>query len=473
MNKLYYIATVLAVMPFLPASGQKILGGKAQISSVNMSKVEDKIFVSMDIVPEREWNVKSNQVVVLSPVLENEDHLIKFPSIEIRGRKQYLYHLRDQQKENNAKVYRSSETKALHYEVSVPYEEWMENSMLALNEDLCGCCKTLLASGKSELKENRSKVFIPVFAYVVPKAEAVKVRSESGQAFVNFHVSKTDIDATYLNNESELRKILNTIDRCKNDKDIAITDIIIKGYASPEGKYADNERLAKGRTAAVSDYVKKRLANIGECPLHTSYEAENWEGLKSYIEESSLPEKSKLLAVINAPEFADNPDAREWKLKSTYPESYRLLLTDCYPTLRRTDYKVEFNVREFNTEEARELIKTQPQKLSLQEMYNVAQTYEPGSEEYNDVFETAVRMFPDDATANLNAANSALQRKDLVTAKKYITKAGNSGEAVVAQGIFAMMSGDAEAAEKLMRQAQEMGIGVASQNLEEILDFKR
>jgi hypothetical protein len=38
-------------------------------------------------------------------------------------------------------------------------------------------------------------------------------------------------------------------------------------------------------------------------------------------------------------------------------------------------------------------------------MYLVAQTYEPGSPEFNEVFDIAVRLFPDDETANLNAAS--------------------------------------------------------------------
>lgn len=46
-------------------------------------------------------------------------------------------------------------------------------------------------------------------------------------------------------------------------------------------------------------------------------------------------------------------------------------------------------------------------------MYLVAQEMEPGSDEYNATFATAVRMFPDDPVANLNAANTALRLGDM------------------------------------------------------------
>ena len=81
------------------------------------------------------------------------------------------------------------------------------------------------------------------------------------------------------------------------------------------------------------------------------------------------------------------------------PASYRYILDNIYPRLRHSDYTVTYTVRPFSIEEAKEILKTKPQQLSLQEMFLVAQTYEPGSPEFNEVFDIAVRLFPDDETA--------------------------------------------------------------------------
>lgn len=463
-----YIAALMLVCGVYSASAQQILEGDATISNVKIGKVEDRMFVSMDIIPSGRWNVKSDRAVILTPMIENNDSSVFLPQVRILGRNQYLRHLRNISKDDlGNQIYQAAKTQTIHYEVSLLYDDWMDNSVLILNEDFCGCTQTLLSSNKSLLERYVKPVFNPVFAYVVPKAESVKSRSESGQAYITFHVSKTYIDDTYLNNREELQKILNTIAIARRDKDITITGMQLKGYASPEGKYQDNERIAKGRTEALANYIRN-LTEVTEYSITTSYEAENWKGLKEFIRRSDLSEKDDLLAIIDSPKFADNPDGREWKIKSTYPDTYRWLLTNCYPFLRRTDYRVEYTVRPFNLEEAKKLIGSQPQKLSLQEMYNVAQTYEPGSESYNEVFETAVRMFPADETANLNAANSALQRGDTLLAKKYLAKAGESGEAILARGILAMMEGDTNAATALMLKAQGMGIEEATSNLEQI-----
>lgn len=467
-----YIAALMLVCCALSASAQQILGGDASISNVKYVRIEDRMFVLMDITPTENWNVKSNLSIILTPKIENDENCISLPQVRILGRNQYLRHLRNASGDvDGTQVYQASKTQDVHYEVSVPYEEWMDNSELILNEDLCGCTQTLLANTESQIDRYVAPVakpeFKPAFAYVVPKTESVKARSESGQAYVTFHVSKTYIDDTYLNNREELQKIQKTIESVREDKDMTITGLQLKGYASPEGKYQDNAYLAKGRTEAVADYIRKLSGGV-DYPITTAYEAENWEGLREYISQSDFSEKEELLAIIDSPAFKENPDGREWKIKSTYPEVYRNLRANCYPFLRRTDYRVEYTVRQFNLEEARALIGSQPQKLSLQEIYNVAQTYEPGSEAYNDVFDTAVRMFPDDETANLNAANSALQRGDTQLARKYLLKAGDSGEAVVARGILAMLDGDVETAMTLMREAKAMGVEEATSNLEQI-----
>ena len=167
------------------------------------------------------------------------------------------------------------------------------------------------------------------------------------------------------------------------------------------------------------------------------------------------------------------PDAKELKIKRTYPEEYRFLLQNCYPALRHTDYRIEYNVRRFSdVEEIKRVMKTQPQKLSLNEFYLAAQTYETGSDEFNEVFETAVRMFPDDPTANLNAANTALQRGDMAAAERYLAKSGESAEATYTRGVYELMTENYDAAEQYMSRAKSEGIPQADGALEQIAKLK-
>jgi outer membrane protein OmpA-like peptidoglycan-associated protein len=92
--------------------------------------------------------------------------------------------------------------------------------------------------------------------YERPKAEAEKTRELNGQAFLDFVVNKTDIRRDYRRNATELAKVEQTINEVRQDSNTTITHIDIHGYASPEGSYQNNVRLAKGRAQAFKDYVQ-------------------------------------------------------------------------------------------------------------------------------------------------------------------------------------------------------------------------
>lgn len=463
MKKVLYM--IMLSMAATPAVAQTILGGEASVSALSVDRQGKDMVVSMDIIPAdgKKWHVKSDRIITLTPVISNDGNEVKLPTIEIKGRNQYLYGERNKLN-GGQNIYKASDVSAIHYEARVPYEAWMDSSKLDMGEDLCGCCRTLLASNENPLKEIDRRPFEPHFVFITPKAETVKARSESGQAFLDFRVSKTDIDPVYRRNPEELRKINGTIDLVRNDKDVTITSIAVKGYASPESPYSNNARLASGRVQSLADYLVGERG-IDRSLIRMASEPENWEGLREYVANSTLRDKNGILEIIDSDR---EPDNKEWKLKSTYPEAYRELLADCYPGLRRTDYRIDYNVRAFDVNEAKEVMKSNPQKLSLQEMYAVAQTYPEGSDEYNNVFETAVRLYPEDPAANLNAALSALQRGDLVYAGRYLTKAGDSGEAALARGILAMLNGDTDNAGFLFRLAKSKGVAEADYHLSEL-----
>ena len=179
-----------------------------------------------------------------------------------------------------------------------------------------------------------------------------------------------------------------------------------------------------------------------------------------------MPNRSEVLAIIDS---SDDPDRKEAKLRALGGgAAFRYVLKDIFPSLRRSEYKIDYTVREFTVDEGREIIKTRPQQLSLGEMFAVANSYEIGSDEYNNVFDIAVRMFPNDPVANLNAANIAMGKGDYASAKNYLAKAGNAPEAVHAKGVLSMLTGDLTEAESLLKQAQDMGVKAAAINLEEL-----
>ena len=408
-------------------------------------------------------HLRSNQRLVFTPIVRSTGGQERnMPQIIVNGRKQDISYKRYAHKDypDDAQVVRRKNGTAQSYEYNaiVPYEEWMKNADVVIAEDLCGC-------GNVEEQDQTviQRLRTPYMAYLRPKAEARKARTEEGRAFIDFPVDKTTLYPDYRNNPRELDKIVNTINLVKEDKNVSITGIEIHGYASPEAPYNYNARLAEGRAKTLTDHVR-RLVNLEDRLFKVTSTPEDWDGLREAVLSSNLEHKQEILDIIDDNKLT--PDTRERKIKSNYPKEYRFMLDTYYPALRHSDYVVSYTVRPFSVEEAKEILRTKPKQLSLEEMYLVAQTYEPGSDEFNEVFQTAVHLYPEDETANLNAACAEIERGDYKAASRYLAKAGNSPYAAHARGVMAMKQGNDDEARRQFTIAAQGGVKEAQQNLD-------
>ena len=437
-----------------------------EVRSATMQRQADRMTVHIDMNL-ADFPLEGDRVTVFTPVIAGERDTLRLHPVGLYGRTRWYQYLRSGDGPaggaDETAIRWSERPDMLDYSEEVPWSEWMNGSQLMLLRQDYGCCRTPGADGRDLLAEYREVYYTPVFRYASPAAESVKTRELSGRAFIDFPVNRTEIHPDYRNNPTELRKIIATIDSVRNDRDITVKSITIKGYASPESPWDNNARLAKGRTETLKNYVQN-MYRFEPDFIQTEFEPEDWAGLREYVAGSTLEHRAEILAIIDG---TLEPDPKEWKIKSSYPEEYQFLLQTVYPGLRHSDYRIEYTIRGFSdVNELRETMAKAPQKLSLNEMFLLAQSYEPGSLEYNEVFETAVRMFPENETANLNAANTAMQRGDLNSAEKYLAKAGGSADTVYAKGVLAALKGDYTGAEALVREAAAKGL----QGTEEVLD---
>ena len=452
------IAIAAALLTTLPTSAEDLREG-IRITHPSIVRNGSAMQVEMGIeFPD--LKVKSTEATVLTPMIVNGIDTLKLPSVSIYGRTSWYMSNRNRRMPlggNEGVVLRDDKAlQPIDYTQRVRYAEWMNGAELIVERTDYGCAGCSQGRRVSELGRYKNVVYEPTFIYQAAVAEAAKTRELSGRAYVDFPVNRTEIHPDYRRNRIELAKIIGTIDSVKNDRDITVTSITIKGFASPEGSYANNTRLAKGRTEALKSYVQ-RLYRFDAGFIRTDYEPEDWAGLREYVAHSGMEHRDEILAIIDDPYL--DPDIKDKRIQARYGDEYRFLLTEVYPGLRHSDYRIEYTIRTFSDPaEIREVLRTAPQKLSLNEIYLAAQGLEAGSEAYNEVFETAVRMFPSEAAANLNAANAAMQRGDLVSAARYLERAGESPEATYARGVLAALNKDFETGLRLVEQAVEAGV---------------
>ena len=469
-NILLSLSFTLPLQAQSPREPQTICG--MGVTDASMKRNAGLMTVSMDLGLGA-FSLDGNRAAVFAPVIVNGTDTLVLQPVGLYSRTRWYQYLRAGEKplggEAEASVRWSERPASMAYSQTVPYAEWMDGSQLYLRRCDYGCCRTLLSEQMEPLAGYRELRYVPVFRYVRPVAEGEKTRELVGKAYIDFPVNRTELYPDYRKNPVELAKIIATIDSVRNDKDVTVKRITIKGWASPESPWENNTRLAKGRTATLKQYVQN-LYKFPEGFIQTDYYPEDWFGLRDFVATSGLEHKNEILALID--DTTIEPDPKEVLIKSRYPDEYRFLLQTVYPGLRHSDYTIEYTIREFtDVNEIREMLRTAPQKLSLNEMFLLAQTLETGSEEYNEVFETAVRMYPTDEVANLNAANSAMGRNDLASAEKYLSKAGKTAEVTYAKGVLAAMKGDYASGYGLVEAAKNAGMEDVSGVLETLKEL--
>lgn len=474
MKKMFFTVVLVSFFFLSSAMAQKNEENQILVRQQLVERVDSSLVISM-VLDLNDIEIASGNSMVCTPIIEREDSVIALPRLIINGRSRHILYERtgrNPQEDGEFELRRYNGTEqTFDYHARIPFRKWMEKSEVSLVTDVCGCGWEALQNEKSPLfpiNMVQPIVLKPLLAYVVPQAEDVKKRSIEGSAFLDFPVNKITIYPDYRKNPSELQKIRETIEVVRNDKYATITEVSIKGYASPEGSYSNNAYLAENRAKALLNYVRN-LYNFKDARFTVDFEPEDWAGLERMVKESDLEGKEEILAIIHA-DAPKDWDQREWKLKSVNGGAdYRIILQDIYPALRHSDYAVKYTIRNFTVDEAKDLIYTDPKQLSLNEMFQVAQTYEPGSEKYNEVFEIAVRMYPNDPVSNLNAAITAIDSRRFDAARRYLAKAADVPEKKLAEAALLMLEGKLDEAESILTQLKGTSIAAqAEENLKQI-----
>lgn len=341
--KRYISIAIALVATFCMAQAQDTL----TIADAKLIRVGDSVQFTMHI-DLRDSKVGKHEIVLIEPIIEAPEEGVILPSVGIYGRNPYYYYIRSgnnwlQQKGDM--MYRAKQVKQpIAYATTLPYEAWMDTARVNITVSSNQYCE-----GSTQLSGFTIYTAEPHITATPPQTETVKM-AKSGRAHVDYVVNITEINPTYHENERELQKIGETIDSVRNDTANTISDITIKGYASPEGPYDNNVRLAKGRSESLTSHIANRY-NIPRELMRTDYEPEDWEGLRRDVLASDLPHKAEIIAIIDDTSLNDDLDAKLRLVKTRYPQDYKYILKNIMPYLRHSDYTISYNRRIVHTTE--------------------------------------------------------------------------------------------------------------------------
>ena len=432
----------------LPASAQTghLSGVRVVNDEIKKNGREVHVNFVLDI---EEMHVKRQESVRLYPVVVAKEggKSLELPSVVLDGRVRDKVHRREKALTGSAKTdgayialcRKNGEAQQVEYAVTLPYEPWMAQSRLVLREQVTGCLECA-QSGMEEtpVKNTFLQLFRPQYAtaFVQPRKETVKVRNEVRVARLQFRQDSYNIDPKFKNNESELATVSSSVEVVKTNPDLTITGIYITGYASPEGTVEYNLKLSKNRAEALAAYAQKDT-EVDASLWHVTGVGEDWE--------------QRIRDLVP-------------------PEIYQRLLNEMYGPLRRNEYRIEYNVRNFNLEEAKNLLKTRPDLLSVEEIYMVADSYGKGSAEYDEAMLTAARTYPANAAAVVNGAYVKMEQGDVKGAIDLLEGCEVKDDASVlnALGVACARDKQYDKAKEILERALKAGSMEAQKNLEQL-----
>lgn len=311
---------------------------------------------------------------------------------------------------------------------------------------------------------------LPDLLYTLPEAplqSKPKVREHTAMIYLTYPLNQTYIVEDLHENATELAKLNTEVKDYLTHKDYKVIDIRIEGFASPEGPYQNNMRLADGRAASLIDYIMERTALPGHM-FTLGRTTENWSGLKKELETNErIAHRDELLKVYNA-----HVDTERRKRALIRTQGYDSLLAHVYPRLRLSSYTVSYEVRPYAVAEAKTLVKTAPTKLSPEEIYAVALDYGLLTPQGMQTLNTLYNTYPNEVTTLLIKGYTLLDEgkaAEAVELLKQLPMANSAVKNLLAVGYAKL--GRLDAAIDLLRQAAMFNTD-ARHNLERLLQHR-
>ena len=159
--------------------------------------------------------------------------------------------------------------------------------------------------------------------------------------YIRFFVGDTRVVDTLGDNGRELEKISRLMRRIIEQEEFYVDTITLTASSSPEGRYAFNERLSRGRAEALKRYLVRRYGRGIDTLLTVRWVAEAWPELMNRIRtDPALTNREAMLELLSAER---DPDRRERLLRERFPREYACLKEVIYPQLRSVDFR--YNLR--------------------------------------------------------------------------------------------------------------------------------
>ena len=280
-----------------------------------------------------------------------------------------------------------------------------------------------------------------------------RITKKKQEANVKFLIQQATLRKSELKNNS-VQEFVKLLQQINNDQEkLALENIEVSAYASPDGGLSLNDKLAGQRQKETEKYLNQELKKMKmNANVDANYTAEDWDGFQQLVQASDIQDKDVILRVLS---MYKDPQEREQQIRNI-SAAFRELADGILPELRRSRMTINYETIGRSDEQIAQQIASDPSQLTIEELlYGAAQKQNPAEAEA--VYKTATQIYPNDARAFNNIALIEYAKGNYDAAKDYVTKAlnanGSLAEAKANMGLIALKSGDIASAERYISSA--------------------
>lgn len=277
--------------------------------------------------------------------------------------------------------------------------------------------------------------------------------SRQQNAQIKYLISQAKVRTSELKTTSvkDFIKVLRDIKA--DQKGLALDNVEVSAYASPDGTLKFNTGLAENRKGSAQQYVNGQLKKTKlNTNVDAKYTAEDWDGFQELVAASNIQDKEVILRVLS---MYKDPEEREQQIKNL-SVAFRELANEVLPELRRARLTVNYRVIGRSDEEIRAQYAADASKLTVEELLYAA-TLTNDAAERKAIFNKATELYPQDKRAYNGLAQLAYAAGNLSDAENALTHAEGLPEAYANGALIALEKGNINGAEALLGKALTAG----------------
>jgi len=299
---------------------------------------------------------------------------------------------------------------------------------------------------------------------LIAKDNFQRIIPVTSTANIYFIVNQSNVRPTEMNN-AEMKTMKDFITKGVQ-KQYTFKNMNVSAYASPDGEQTLNANLADNRAKetikALQTEFKKLKTTVGtqEDFYNKVTTAEDWDGFKTAMEASSIPDKDLILRVLTM--YPDG-ETREKEIKNL-SKTYTVVADQILPKLRRAVLTLNAEEKSKTDEQLTQLAAQMPDSLSVEELLYAATLINDMNAKLN-IYKAAERLYSQDWRCANNVGYIYIMQNKITDAQAAFERANKlkANNTIVLNnlGIVARWKGDTKAATDYYKAAMGAGSEVS------------